>query len=101
MTKNGNKVSLREVYDIVSRIEDKMDRRIDGVEKRISVMEDVGIKFDPTILVPKIYAAEQWIHDFRLTWKVILGGTIALSSVITFVLSTFLRISCLFGKCVG
>ena len=101
MPRNSNKPTLTEVYDIVTRVEDKLDNRLNSLEKRIATMENIGIKFDPTILVPKILSAESWIHDFRLTWKVVLSITVVISSLVTFLLSTFLRLTCLFGKCIG
>lgn len=34
MKKNGDKVSIREVYEIVSRLETKIDERLDGLDDK-------------------------------------------------------------------
>lgn len=33
---NEDKVTLRDIYDVVERVEDKMDRRFEAVERDIS-----------------------------------------------------------------
>lgn len=38
MTKSS--ISLRDIYDVVNRLEDKMDRRMEEVEKRVDLLED-------------------------------------------------------------
>ena len=37
---NGSKVSLKDIYDVVNRLEDKIDRRMCDVENRVDVLED-------------------------------------------------------------
>lgn len=39
MTTNG-KVTLKDIYEIVNRLEDKMDERLCSVEKRVDILED-------------------------------------------------------------
>ena len=39
MIKNGNKADIREVYQIVSRLEDKFDSHYENLDKRLSTME--------------------------------------------------------------
>lgn len=36
----GDDISLRDVYDIVNRLEDKVDRSLDGHNRRISSLEE-------------------------------------------------------------
>lgn len=36
---NGDKATIREVYDIVSRLENKFDERFEDLDKRISNIE--------------------------------------------------------------
>ena len=36
----NSKVSLKDIYDVVNRLEDKMDKRLCGVESRVDILED-------------------------------------------------------------
>lgn len=42
MTKGS--VTLKDIYEVVQRVEDKMDVRIKEVEKRVDILEDLGSK---------------------------------------------------------
>lgn len=39
MTKNTI-ISLKDIYDVVNRMEDKMDKRLNAIEGRVDVLED-------------------------------------------------------------
>ena len=36
----NSKVSLKDIYEVVNRLEDKMDKRLCDVEKRVDILED-------------------------------------------------------------
>lgn len=41
---NNQKISLKDIYEVVNRLEDKMDKRLHDVECRVDKMEDLQAK---------------------------------------------------------
>jgi uncharacterized membrane protein len=64
-----NKVSLKDIYEVVNRLEDKMDKRLCDVEDRVDILEDFKGKVLGIAVVISIAAGtiSTWI------WKKIIG----------------------------
>jgi hypothetical protein len=54
----NSKVSLKDIYDVVNRLEDKMDKRLCDVETRVNVLEDFkGKMAGMTAIISTIFGA--------------------------------------------
>lgn len=87
-------------HDLLIRVDTKLTQLSldvkdvkDGLTGRVSVLETKTIAYDqilaeypPKRNVDMLYAHEKWINDFKLTWKLVISMSIAISSVITFIL---------------
>ena len=88
-------------HDTLVRLETKLDQltvdvkdlkdgtnvRIANLEKRMDDMETIRDRYNPKSLVPMIQAHEQWIHDYKLTQKLLLIAAGAAGGVIAFLIN--------------
>jgi hypothetical protein len=37
---NGNRATLKDTYEVMQRLEDKMDKRMCAIENRVDILED-------------------------------------------------------------
>lgn len=98
--KNNHVAMLDKIAQLkqdVSEIKDNVNLQITNHELRIKALEEVHNKVNPEVELKKLNDVYQWSHDFRITWKFILGVAIAVSSIISFFLGTILDVFQLFG----
>lgn len=91
----------RSDHDTLIRLESKVDTLVTDVkelkdgttakliqlETRISALEKIGEQYNPRDLVPKILANDQWIHDYKLTYKIIISVAVIVSSIVGFLMA--------------
>lgn len=70
----------------VGKTNDGLTSRLGIVENRIIFYDQLLVEYPPKTNREMVLAHDKWIGDFKLTWKIILSITIALSSIITFTL---------------
>lgn len=92
-----NDVRITRETDL-KEIKDGTQVRLAEHDVRIRTLEKLANDYKPEPLAGMIKAHEQWIHDFRLTWKFVLGVSIAISTIIGFVLGTVSDVITLFAK---
>ena len=68
---NGNKVTLKDIYEVVNRLEEKMDKRMCHAEERIDILEDfksriLGIATIVSVISGAVFS---WLWE-RLTRKI-------------------------------
>lgn len=68
----------------VAEIKNNVNVQIANHELRIKSIEDLHTRVNPEVELKKLNEVYQWSHDFRITWKFILGVSVALSSIISF-----------------
>ena len=81
----------------VGEIKDNVNIQIANHELRIKVIEELHNKIKAESELKKLNEVYQWSHDFRITWKFILGVSLAVSSIISFFLGTILDVFKLIG----
>lgn len=99
--KNNHMALLDKISGVkadVAEIKDNVNVQIANHEVRIKAIEDVHNKISPDVELKKLNEVYQWMHDFRITWKFILGVSIAVSSIVSFFLGTILDVFKLFGR---
>lgn len=87
-------------HDLLIRLDQKMNQLSedmkgmkDGLSSRVAILESKAIAYDQLLVeyppaknVEQLRTNTKWIDDFKLTWRIILGMSIGVSSVITFIL---------------
>lgn len=108
--KNAGGMSNMSDHDLLIRLDTRFDELTnqiklnnDGIiskitdhEGRLRSMETVRDDFDPEKMKEIILANNQWIHDFRLTWKTILGIGVAVGSAVGATVSSIINIQNVF-----
>lgn len=96
----------RDDHDTLIRVETKMDQlvsdvkelkdgltfRVSQIEMRVADLEKLRDEIQPKTAMMKLEEVYQWKHDFKLTWKVILGIVSVTSSIAGAVVSLVLRL---------
>lgn len=98
--KNNHVAMLDKISQLkqdIGEIKDNVNLQITNHELRIKALEGAHNKINPEVELKKLNEVYQWMHDFRITWKFILGVTIAVSSIISFLLGTILDVFKLLG----
>ena len=69
MTMN-NRIMIQDIYDVVNRLEDKLDKRLEKVEGRIDSLEDFKGRITGISVVVSVFAGtvSGWIWE-RLSGK--------------------------------
>lgn len=94
------KLNLKD-HDLLIRVDQKVDNLIDSMDKlsdgmtkeladhelRINAIEKVHEELNPTEIAKTVQKNSQWINDFKITWKVLLFISSAISSIIGFILA--------------
>lgn len=99
--KNNHTALLDKISGVksdVGEIKDNVNIQIANHEIRIKAIEDVHNKINAEVELKRLDDVYQWMHDFRITWKFILGASITISSIISFFLGTILDVFKLFGR---
>lgn len=99
--KNNHMALLDKISGVkadVGEIKDNVNVQIANHEMRIKAIEEVHNKINAEAELKKLNEVYQWMHDFRITWKFILGVSIAVSSIVSFFLGTILDVFKLFGR---
>lgn len=99
--KNNHAAVLDKISGVksdVGEIKDNVNIQIANHELRIKSMEDLHNRVNPEVELKKLNEVYQWSHDFRITWKFVLGVSLAVSSVVSFFLGTILDVFKLFGR---
>jgi hypothetical protein len=99
--KNNHTALLDKISGVksdVGEIKDNVNIQIANHELRLKSIEELHTRVNPEVELKKLNEVYQWSHDFRITWKFILGVAITVSSIISFVLGTILDVFKLFGK---
>lgn len=99
--KNNHVAMLDKISQLkqdISEIKDNVNLQITNHELRIKAIEEVHNKVNTEAELKKLNEVYNWSHDFRITWKFILGVAIGVSSIISFFLGTILDVFKLFGK---
>ena len=68
---NGNRVTLKDIYEVCNRLEEKMDKRMCHAEERIDILEDfksriLGIATIVSVISGAVFS---WLWE-RLTRKI-------------------------------
>lgn len=98
--KNNHAALLDKISGVkadVGEIKDNVNVQIANHELRIKSIENIHNRVNPEVELKKLNEVYQWSHDFRITWKFILGVSLAVSSVVSFFLGTILDVFKLFG----
>jgi hypothetical protein len=56
MTTNGDKVTLRDVYQAIGSLEQKLDKRFERVESKVEILEDFRSKLIGVSLIIGAFA---------------------------------------------
>lgn len=92
-------------HDLLIRLESKVDglvidikdlkdgtsQKIADHEARLKVIELSHEKIDPEKAIEELHLASQWIHDFKLTWKITLGIAGGVGAAISFFIDLLLN----------
>ena len=94
---NHNSVMTRidSVKGDVKEIKDGTAAKLLELDMRIKVQEDLHLRLQPEKLAEQVHANTQWIHDFKISYRAIIGFSMAISSIITFLLSLLLKMNIL------
>lgn len=87
---------IADVKDDVNEIKQGVNLRIADHELRIKALEKLRDELQPHILAETIDKNNQWINDFKLTWKVTLGIASSVAAVVGFVIATIIEVLRLF-----
>lgn len=99
-------------HDLLIRLETKVDQIVidikevkDGtkaqlisLDQRVKAMEELRDKLAPVELHKMILEDHQWIHDFNLKWKIILGIAGTIGAIVSFLIYLILNIVNLIGR---
>ncbi len=80
-------------HDLLIRLEAKVDALITTITE---FKDGTAVKL--TELRTDVDDLKQWRHDFRLTWKVLIGIAAGIGGLVGFVLSSLNDIMALIGK---
>lgn len=84
------------VKDDVAEIKEGVNLRIANHEIRIKELEKLRDELQPHVLVDLIRKNNQWINDFKLTWKVTLGISSSIAAIVGFIIATVIEVLRLF-----
>jgi hypothetical protein len=82
----------------IKEIKDGTAQRLAVLESRVEAIEKLHNEVNPTETLKRFETVEKWVNNFQLTWKFILLIVIAVSSIITFILTTLGQLLNLFGR---
>ncbi len=97
--KNNHATILDKIADIkedVAEIKAGINLRIADHEIRIKALEKMRDELRPHTMAEIIEKNNQWINDFRLTWKITLGIASAVAAIVGFVIATVIEVLRLF-----
>ena len=100
MATSNREIFTRADRDLLIRLDSKVDRivgdikelkdgttaRIITLEQQMNLMEKIRTEYDPTKIVPLIYEHEQWIREYKLTYKIIVGVAAIIGAIVSFAL---------------
>jgi len=72
----------------VKEMKDGVSAKINQVETRVTALEKITDEFDLARRGKQIDEMYQWMHDYRLTFKVLIGIAAAIGGVVGFILSS-------------
>lgn len=90
---NHNSVMTRidSVKGDVKEIKDGTAAKLLELDMRIKAQEDQNLRLQPEKIADQVHLNSQWIHDFKISYRAIIGFSMAISSVITFLLSLLFK----------
>lgn len=77
----------------IKEMKDGINNRLVIVETKVTGLEKLRDEINPTEIVKQVKANSQWIHDFKLTWKLILAIGATVGGVVGFILSVLTKLS--------
>lgn len=80
------------VLESVKEIKDGTAAQLANHEQRINDMEKLRDELNPKELVTQIKSNAQWIHDFKLTWKIILAISASIGGIVGFIVNLVLKL---------
>ena len=83
-TKTISKVD--KIVGDIKELKDGTTARIITLEQQMNLMEKIRTEYDPTKIVPLIYEHEQWIREYKLTYKIIVGVAAIIGAIVSFAL---------------
>ena len=96
---DGVKIDVKNLRDIdLKEIKDGTQLKLLELEKRIKDLELLRDQLQPVTITKQVQENTDWIKTFRISYKATLGTVIAITSIITFILTTILHITNLLGK---
>ena len=100
-----NKQQFLQIMDKIDNVKGEITGLKNGWAKdlaamdvRIATIEQLHSDLQPRDLAKKVTQNSEWINTFKISYKALIGAIVAASSVITFLLTTFLHLTNLLGK---
>lgn len=83
---------IADVKDDVADIKEGVNLRIADHEVRIKELEKIRDELQPYMLADLIKKNNQWINDFRLTWKITLGIASSVAATVGFIIGIIIEV---------
>ena len=82
----------------IANLKDGWTKEVAALNVRLEAIESLHNELQPRKLAAQVLANSEWINTFKISYKALIGVIVAASSIITFLLTTFLHLSNLLGK---
>lgn len=79
---------LLDVSRDVREVKDNTQSAISALQQKVIGYDQIFIEYPPKRINEMTLAHEKWISDFKLTYRLIIGMAIGISSIITFILTS-------------